>query len=73
MPDQRRIRSAMTIETKRVKSCLYSNLEVGALAAMTMDAGVETAAVRIVVVAGETVHGRMLSMIEIQGQSHRAP
>jgi hypothetical protein len=62
----------MTVETKRVKSGFYSDFEVGTLAAMTMDAGVEAAAVGIVMVAGETVHGRMFTVIEIQGQSHRA-
>jgi len=40
---------AMTIETKGVKSRFYSDFEVGPLAAMTMDARVEAAAVRVIV------------------------
>jgi len=70
MPDQRRIRSAMAIETKRVKSRFYSDFEVCALAPMTVDTGVKAAAVRVVMVARQTVHGRVLTVIEVQWQSH---
>jgi hypothetical protein len=73
VPDQRRIGSAMTVETECVKAGLYSHFEVGALAAMTMDAGVESAAVCIVMVAGKAVHCRMFAVIEVQGQRHRTP
>ena len=67
MPDQDRIRSAMAVETKAVKLRLDTDLEIGALAAMAMDTGVESGAVRIIMMAGETVHGGMLAVIEVQG------
>ena len=60
----------MAVETKGVKSRFYSDFEVGALAAMTVDAGVEAAPVRVIMVAGQTVNGGVLAVIEVQRQSH---
>jgi hypothetical protein len=63
-----RLGIAVAVKTKAVKSCLYSDLEIRADTAMTVDAAVEAAAIGIVMVADKTVDGRMFAVIEIQRQ-----
>jgi hypothetical protein len=65
---QRRRGIAVAVEAKGVESRLHSELQIGAAAAMAMDAVVEPSAIRIVVVARQTIDGRVLAMIEVQRQ-----
>src|ERR1700680_1923694 len=51
-----------------MKPRLHSDLDAGTAAAMTMDAGIEPAAIGIVMVADKTVDGHMFAVIEIQRQ-----
>ena len=59
---------AVAVETKAMKPRLHSDLEICAAAAMTMNAGVEAAAIGVVVVAGKTVDRHVLAVIEVQRQ-----
>ena len=51
-----------------MEACFDSDFEIGAVAAMAMDAAVGPSAIRIVMVAGQAVDGRMLGVIEVQRQ-----
>lgn len=66
-----RRRVAVAVQTKAVKARLHTDFQIRAGAAMTLDTGVGSEAIGIVVVAGQTVDGRMLGMIEVQGQPFR--
>src|ERR1700722_15848377 len=59
---------AVAVEAESMKSRLHSELQIGTAAAMAMDAAIEAPAVRIVVVASQTIDGRVLAMIEVQRQ-----
>ena len=59
---------AVAVETKAVKPGLHSDFEIRADAAMTMNTGVEPAAIGVVMVAGKTVDCYMLAMIEVERQ-----
>jgi len=65
---QGRIGVAVAAQAEAMEACFDSDFEIGAVAAMAMDAAVEPSAIGIVMVAGQTVDGRMLGMIEVQGQ-----
>jgi len=65
---QARLRIAVAVEAKIVESSLYSHLDVGAGTAMAVDAGIEAAAICIVVMAGKAIDGHMLGMIKSQRQ-----
>jgi len=66
-----RLGMAVTVEAEAVESRLDRDLDVGRAAAMTMDAGIEAAAIGIVMVADEAVDGHVLAVIEIQRQRLR--
>src|SRR5208337_972902 len=63
---------AVAAQAKVVKARLDSDLEIRARTAMAMDAGIEPSPVRIVVVAGQAIDGRVLRMIEVQGRTFSA-
>ena len=73
MTRKARLGIAMAIKTKTMKPRLDLELEVSTRAAMTMDARIEAAAVRIVMVADQTVHHHVFAMVEIQRQGLSAP
>ena len=58
----------MAVQAKAVEPRFDSDFEIGAVAAMTMDAAVESSAIDVVMVADQAIHGRMFAMIEIQRQ-----
>ncbi len=62
---------AVTLETKTMKPRLDRDLDVGRAVAVTMDAGIEPAAIGIVVVTDQTVDGDVLAVIEIERQRLR--
>ena len=68
MTRETRLRIAMAVKAKTMKPRLDCDLDLGAAAAMTMDAGIEPAAIGIVMVANETIDGHMFAVIEIQRQ-----
>ena len=72
MTRETRLRIAMAVKAKTMKPRLDCDLNLGAAAAMTMDAGIEAAAIGIVMVADKTVDGHMFAVIEIQRQRVRA-
>src|ERR1700722_7711457 len=71
MTRETRLGMAVTVEAEVMESRLDGDLDVGCAAAMAMDAGIETAAIGIVMVADETVDGHVLAVIEIQRQRLR--
>jgi hypothetical protein len=68
-----RLGIAMAVKTKTMKPRLDRDLEIRTRAAMTMDARIEAAAIRIIMVADQTVHGHVLAMVKIQRQRLSAP
>ena len=68
MAVQGRIGVAVAVQAVAMEACFDSDFEIGAVAAMAMDAAVEPSAIGIVMVAGQAVDGRMLGMIEVQRQ-----
>ena len=68
MTRETRLGVAVAVETKTMKPRFHSDLKIGARTTMTMDAGVESAAIGIVVVADKTVDGNMSAVIEVQWQ-----
>ena len=68
MPMQGRIGIAVAVQAKAVEPRFDSDFEIGAVAAMAMDAAVEAAAIDIVMVADQAIDGRMFAMIEVQRQ-----
>jgi hypothetical protein len=66
-----RRRVAVTVQTKAVKPRLHAYFQIRAGAAMTLNTGVGSEAIRIVVVAGQAVGGGVFGMIEVQGQPFR--
>jgi len=68
---QRRPRMSVTVEAKIMKPCLDPDLEIGARAAVAKNAGIEPPSIGIVMVADQTVDGRVFSMVEVQGQRLR--
>ena len=73
VPQKARFRVTVAVEAKAVEPRFDPDLEVRAFAAMTMDAGVEAAPIRVIMVAEQAIDGDMLAMIEIQGQRLGAP
>ena len=71
MTRETRLGIAVAVEAKTMKPRFHSDLKIGARATMTMDAGVESAAIGIVVVADKTVDGNMFAVIEVQWQCLR--
>ena len=71
MTREPRLGMAVTVEAEVMESRLDCDLDVGGAAAMAMDAGIEPAAIGIVVVADEAVDGHVLAVIEIQRQCLR--
>ena len=71
MTREPRLGMAVTVEAEVMESRLDRDLDVGRAAAMAMDAGIEPAAIGIVMVADETVDGHVLAVIEIQRQRLR--
>ena len=51
-----------------MKSCLDPDLEIRARAAVAEDTGIESAPIRIVVVADQAVDGGVLAVVEVQRQ-----
>lgn len=72
MTRKTRLGIAVAVKTKTMKPRLHSDLEIRPRAAMTMNAGVEPAAIGVVMVADKTVDGYMFAMVEVQGQRRGA-
>src|SRR6202789_1683311 len=68
MAVQGRIGIAVAVQAKAMKPRFDSDFEVGAVAAMAMDAAVESSAIDVVMVADQTIDGCMFGMIEVQRQ-----
>ena len=59
---------AVAVQAEAMEACFDSDFEIGAVAAMAVDATVEPSAIGIIMVAGQAIDGRMLGMIEVQRQ-----
>jgi hypothetical protein len=68
MTVQGRIGIAMAVQAKAVEPRFDSDFEIGSVAAVAMDAAVESSAIDIVMVADQAIDGRMFAMIEVQRQ-----
>ena len=55
-----------------MKPCLDPDFEIRARAAVAKDTGIEPAPIRIVMVADQTVDGRVFAVVEVQWQHLRA-
>src|ERR1035441_4265640 len=67
MAHELRLWVAVTVEAEAVEPCFYPDFDVRAGAAVAVDAGVESAAIGVVVVAGQAVDAHMLGVIKGQG------
>src|ERR1700730_16751862 len=69
---QCRPRMSVAVQAKIMKPCLDPDFEIRARATVTKDAGIEPASIGIVVMADETIDGRVLAVVEVQRQRLRA-
>ena len=65
---ERGVRVAVTIEAKGVKACLDTDLKIGALAAVALNAAIQSAIVDKIVMAARARHLDVLGVGEVERQ-----